>query len=134
MLRKQKCSGLVIDNKGGLKPIKFVGPPNFNMWLSSYNVPANALMLLGAVHADTLDEYRYYHQRFNAEFGDGVLVMQQIQLRSSCWFGGAAFGAYIVSPTVLRNDRAVTVAGVLVMQQIQRRSSCRLAGRLLAHI
>ena len=69
MLRKQKCSGLIIDNKGGLKPIEFVGPQNFNMWLSSYNVLANALILLGAVDVGTLDEYRSYHQRFNAKFG-----------------------------------------------------------------
>ena len=49
MLRKQKTSGLIIDNKGGLKPIEFVGPPNFNMWLSSFDVLANAFILLGQV-------------------------------------------------------------------------------------
>jgi hypothetical protein len=55
------------------------------MWLSSYNVLANALILLGAVDVGTLDEYRSYHQRFNAKFGELCYALQypsDVRMRS----------------------------------------------------
>ena len=47
LLNKQKSSGLVLDGKGGFKPIEFAGPANFALWMASFDVLANSLILLG---------------------------------------------------------------------------------------
>ena len=85
MMRKQKTAGMVIDAGGSLKPIEFIGPPNFDTWLASFDVLANSFILLGAVDVGTLDEYRSYQRRFHARFGDSCYALQyqsDVRMRS----------------------------------------------------
>ena len=46
------------------------------MWLSSYDVFANAFILLGSVGVGHLEEYRFYHKRFNAKLGEICYALQ----------------------------------------------------------
>ena len=85
LMRKQKVMGLIIDTKGQLKQVEFLGPQTFSAWKASFNVMANAFILLGSVDPGTIDEYRAYHQRFYDKLGDMTWAIQyqaDVRMRS----------------------------------------------------
>ena len=75
-LKRQKCMGKMFNDKGEFVSVELVGPASFELWLSSYNILANALLMLGAVDLGNLDEYRKYHTRFHQRHGAMTWALQ----------------------------------------------------------
>ena len=48
-LKRQKCVGTSFNDKGELVRVELVGPATYEIWLVSYNILANALLMFGVV-------------------------------------------------------------------------------------
>ena len=57
ILRKVRLTGLIFDRNGQMRTIKLLGPPTFEVWLGSWAVYRNALIMLDAVSLGALLEY-----------------------------------------------------------------------------
>ena len=68
--RKNRHMALMLNKEENFVPTEMVGPASFEVWLTSWKVFANTLILLGEVDVGTLDEYEKYHRRFHDRFGD----------------------------------------------------------------
>ena len=57
-LKKVKLVGIVLTRDGSLKPHEFHGPRNILLWVYSYTVLQNVLVMLDAVDLGNLLQYK----------------------------------------------------------------------------
>ena len=82
MMKKIKLSGLTIGTDGQLKTVELQGPQNISMWLQSYQVLSNALVMLDAVDLGTLQKYREKIEKYHDRYGDKIwAVLYQADVR-----------------------------------------------------
>lgn len=82
MMKKIKLSGLTIGTDGHLKTVELQGPQNIAMWLQSYQVLSNALVMLDAVDLGTLQKYREKIEKYHDRYGEKIwAVLYQADVR-----------------------------------------------------
>ena len=82
MMKKIKLSGLTIGTDGQLKTVELQGPQSISMWLQSYQVLSNALVMLDAVDLGTLQKYREKIEKYHDRYGDKIwAVLYQADVR-----------------------------------------------------
>ena len=82
MQKKLKLTGLNIGRDGVLRNVELLGPPNISMWLGSYNVLMNTLVMVDAVDLGILLKYRNHIERLHDRYSDKVwTVLYQSDVR-----------------------------------------------------
>ena len=69
LLRKLRLSGQVFDRDGTLRTIEMVGPPCYDIWLSSAHVLGTLIIMFDAMDFGTFENYLERQKRYHSRYG-----------------------------------------------------------------
>ena len=82
LYKKIKLSGVTIGRDGTLKSVELHGPANIGLWLQSYQVLVNTLVMLDTVDLGTLLTYKEKIEKFHDRYGEKICaILYQADVR-----------------------------------------------------
>ena len=82
LYKKIKLSGVTIGRVGTLKSVELHGPANIGLWLQSYQVLVNTLVMLDTVDLGTLLKYKEKIEKFHDRYGENIwAIVYQADVR-----------------------------------------------------